>query len=205
MNITLINQLTSLIGLFGVAGSIFYFVLIKIGLPRTKDGKTISRILTFFSVLIVYGFFNLINFIFKNQIVSYISCVVLIVLMPFVFSKVINKMSESLNDYSNILNGFHHEEGTPLLQFLEEKIDGVRPEKYIIVFNSKNEFITSGYMDKLSDQDDVIQQIQLIGDYVPYTFDKAVERYNDPKQEYFEDNKMIYDYNKELKIFCFNE
>lgn len=205
MKISLINQFTSLIALLGVTGSIFYLILIKIGFPKTNDGKAISKMLTFFSVLVMYFVYVLTEKIFDNYLLSILICFFVLLILPFIFSFIINKYSNALNHYSSVENGFYHQEGTPLLQFLKEKIDGTHPEKYIIVFDNDDKFIVSGFLDKLSDQDDSTQQVQLIGDHKIFTIKGAIELYNDNTQKYYEDKKIIYDFNRGLKIFCLNQ
>jgi len=203
--IDLMSKLVPLVALLGFSGSLCYFILIKMGLPKTREGTWVGKTLTFFNVLIIYSLFMGMNKIFQNKILVYILSIVLLLVLPVIFLVVINLSSSILNRFSNKFNGYYHMEETPLLQFAKEKVDDKLPDKYVIIFNKENKFVIGGYIDYLSDSDDDIQQIKLISDYTEYDFDQAVKKYNDPNEKYYDSNTMIYDFNKELKMFCFNE
>lgn len=205
MDINLVNKLAPFIALLGFSGSLCYFVLIKLGLPKTREGSWAGKSLTFFNVLIVYSFFVEVNKWLNNTTKTFILSFLLILILPAIFYLVINFSSNVLNNFSEKYNGYYHMEETALLQFSKQKVGNVLPLKYVLIFDKKNEFVTGGYIDYLSDSEDPIQQISLISDYTRYDFDQAVKKYNDHNEKYYDSNTMIYDFNKELKIFCFNE
>ena len=205
MNLTLINYLVSLIGLFGVIGSVFYFVLVKIGLPKTSDGKMISQILTFFGILVVYGIFKLSNTYIRPHIWTYVICVVASILLPFVFSLVINLSSKLLNSMSEKFNGYFHTETNPLLAFQKEKTPFKNKNRYIVIFDFDQNFIGTGYLDGISDEADIKQQISTYGETdEKLEMTKAISLYKDNEKTNTKYNKVIYDLNSRLKIFCIN-
>lgn len=205
MNLTLINYLVSLIGLFGVIGSVFYFILVKIGLPKTSDGKMISQILTFFGVLFIYGIFKLSNTYIKPQAWAYVICLAVSIALPFVFSFVINWSAKRLNKISEKYNGYSHSETNPLLAFQKEKTQFKNKNRYIAIFDFDQNFIGTGYLDGISDEADIKQQISTYGETdEKLEMTKAISLYKDNEKTNTKYNKVIYDLNSRLKIFCIN-
>lgn len=205
MNLTLINYLVSLIGLFGVIGSVFYFILVKIGLPKTSDGKMISQILTFFGVLVIYGIFKLSNTYIRPHVWAYVICLAASIALPFVFSFVINWSSKRLNKISEKYNGYFHTETNPLLAFQKEKTQFKNKNRYIVIFDFDQNFIGTGYLDGISDEADIKQQISTYGETdEKLEMTKAISLYKDNEKTNTKYNKVIYDLNSRLKIFCIN-
>lgn len=205
MNLTLINYLVSLIGLFGVIGSVFYFILVKIGLPKTSDGKMISQILTFFGVLVIYGIFKLSSTYIRPHVWAYVICLAVSVALPFVFSFVINWSAKRLNKISEKYNGYSHSETNPLLAFQKEKTQFKNKNRYIAIFDFEQNFIGSGLLDGISDEVDVKQQISTYGGSdEKLDMSKVIGLYENKEKTNIKYNKIIYDLNSRLKIFCIN-